>query len=237
MGRAFAVAAVILTAVSLSGCGGGVTTTVAPAPTLDIVQTAQGVEDLSTLVTELIASPGDLVTTLSGPGPFTVFAPTNEAFAALAAVPTGDALKDVLLAHVHSGAAFSGDLTNGEVVATLFGDGVTVGIADGVVTLTSTGGVTATVTIPNVACTNGVVHVIDAVLVPAGLPTTAPTAAPTTAAPTLDIVQTAQGNEDLSTLVAELIASPGDLVTTLSGTGPFTVFAPTNEAFAALTAA
>merc|ERR1711865_769925 len=153
-------------------------------------------------------------------------------FAALTAAPTGDALKDVLLAHVHSGAAFSTDLTNAEVVATLFGDGVTVGIADGIVTLTSTGGVTATVTIPNVACTNGVVHVIDAVLVPAGLPTTAPTAA----APTLDIVQTAQGNEDLSTLVAELIASPGDLVTTLSGTGPFTVFAPTNEAFAALTA-
>merc|ERR1712086_867135 len=145
-------------------------------PTLNIVQTAQGNDDLSQLVTELTASPGDLVTTLSGTGPFTVFAPTNEAFNALTAAPTGDALKDVLLAHVHSGAAFSTDLSDGQVVATLFGDGITVGIADGVVTLTSTGGVTATVTIPNVACTNGVVHVIDQVLVPAGLPTT--TAAP-----------------------------------------------------------
>merc|ERR1712086_827461 len=176
-------------------------------------------------------------------GPFTVFAPTNEAFDALQALPTGEALKDVLLAHVHSGAAFSTDLSDGQVVATLFGDGITVHIADGVVTLTSTGGVTATVTIPNVACTNGVVHIIDKVLVPADLPTAGPTTAgpttagPTTAGPTLNIVQTAQGNDDLSQLVTELTASPGDLVTTLSGTGPFTVFAPTNEAFNALTAA
>merc|ERR1712166_59678 len=169
-------------------------------------------------------------------GPFTVFAPTNEAFAALTAAPTGDALKDVLLAHVHSGAAFSTDLTNAEVVATLFGDGVTVGIADGIVTLTSTGGVTATVTIPNVACTNGVVHIIDQVLVPAGLPTAAPTVAPT-AAPTMNIVETAIATSDLSSLVTELQASPGDLTTVLAGTGPFTVFTPTNEAFAALTAA
>merc|ERR1712166_1728781 len=143
--------------------------TVAPtaAPTMNIVETAIATSDLSSLVTELQASPGDLTTVLAGTGPFTVFTPTNEAFAALTAAPTGDALKDVLLAHVHSGAAFSTDLSDGQVVATLFGDGITVHITDGVVTLTSTGGVTATVTIPNVACSNGVVHVIDQVLVPA----------------------------------------------------------------------
>jgi len=140
-------------------------------PALNIVQTAQGNADLSTLVDALIASPGGLVATLSGTGPFTVFAPTNEAFAALAAVPTGDVLKDVLLAHVFSGSAFSTDLSDEQVVATLFGEGVTVRIADGGLTLTSTGGVTARVTTPNVACSNGVVHIVDQVLVPAGLPT------------------------------------------------------------------
>merc|ERR1711966_499477 len=150
---------------------------------MGIVETAQGNADLSTLVTELTASPGGLVDVLSGDGPFTVFAPTNEAFAALAAVPTGDALKDVLLAHVHAGEAFSTDLSDGQVVETQFADGsITVHIADGVVTLTSTGDVTATVTTADVACTNGVVHIIDQGLVPAGLPTVAPTAAPTTTA-------------------------------------------------------
>merc|ERR1712166_1158761 len=140
----------------------------------NIVQTAQGNAGLSTLVDVLIASPGDLVAALSGTGPFTVFAPTNRPFAALAAVPDGDALKDVLLAHVHSGSAFSTDLSDGQVVSTLFGEGVTVSIAGGAITLTSTGGVIARVTTPNVAFSNGVVHVVDQVLVPAGLPVAAP---------------------------------------------------------------
>merc|ERR1740117_1299571 len=122
----------------------GSSTPVAPtaaptaAPTMNIVETAIATSDLSSLVTELQASPGDLTTVLAGTGPFTVFAPTNEAFAALTAAPTGDALKDVLLAHVHSGSVLSSALSDGQVVSTLFGDGITVHIAGEVVTLTST---------------------------------------------------------------------------------------------------
>merc|ERR1712243_52426 len=75
---------------------------------------------------------------------------------------------------------------------------------------------------------NGVVHIIDGVLIPPSAP--APTPAPTPSAK--DIVDLAEGNKDLSTLVAALVG--GDLVTTLSSPGPFTVFAPTNTAFAGI---
>merc|ERR1712178_677587 len=79
---------------------------------------------------------------------------------------------------------------------------------------------------------NGVVHIIDGVLIPpAATPTPAPTPAPT---PKLNIVKLAESVKDLSTLVAAVVA--GDLADTLSSPGPLTVFAPTNEAFAALPA-
>lgn len=176
--------------------------------------------DLSTLVTALQAA--GLVDTLAGSGPFTVFAPTNEAFAALPPAElkyllnNKTALTAVLEYHVASGKVLSSDLYNGEEIKTLEGENVTVTI-----TKTSTGTVKiddATVKTANVEASNGVVHIIDKVMIPPGF-----------AAPTIPQLAAAA---NLTTLVAAVTAAK--LGATLSGAGPFTVFAPTNEAFAAL---
>jgi transforming growth factor-beta-induced protein len=102
----------------------------------------------------------DLVTTLQGKGPFTVLAPTDAAFAKLSAVPTGDALKNVLLYHVVSGAVGSGDLKAGPVPTQLTGKSVTVNLTDGVKINDSK------VTAANILAKNGVIHVVDTVLIP-----------------------------------------------------------------------
>lgn len=120
----------------------------------------------TTLETAVLAA--GLAGTLSGTGPFTVFAPTDAAFAAvptstlnaLLADPNG-LLTDVLLHHVVGAAAFSSDLSNGQVVPTLFGDNVVVTITGGNVSIDNANVITA-----DIEATNGVVHVIDAVLVP-----------------------------------------------------------------------
>jgi len=112
---------------------------------------------------------------LSGEGPFTVFAPTDDAFDALPegllddllADPNG-LLTDVLQHHVHGGLAFSASLSDGQLVPTLNGEDVTIGVDEGTVTVTSAleGGAVATVTVADIVASNGVVHVIDAVLTP-----------------------------------------------------------------------
>ncbi len=127
----------------------------------------------NTLETAVIAA--GLVGTLSGEGPFTLFAPTDAAFAALdagvlsalLADPTGD-LTTVLTHHVVAGLAFSTDLSDNQSIPTLQGESVVVNI-DGSVTITSGSGNVATVTVANIVATNGVVHVIDAVLIPSAL--------------------------------------------------------------------
>jgi len=181
-----------------------------------IVELAQATNDLSTLVDALTAA--DLVDTLSGEGPFTVFAPTNAAFAAIEETVT-ELLKaenkadlvNVLTYHVVSGKSMAADLSDGTDLATVMAGGkLSVAMAGDTVTI---GGV-ANVTQADVEASNGVVHIINVVLVPP------------------NIVQLAQATNDLSTLVEALIAA--DLVDTLSGPGPFTVFAPTNAAFAAI---
>jgi uncharacterized surface protein with fasciclin (FAS1) repeats len=205
----------------------------ASAPTKNIVQLAQSVPDLSTLVTALTA--GELTTTLSGKGPFTVFAPTNEAFAKLPAATLAHLLdpknirelQAVLEYHVISGAAvFAKDLKTFQMVKTVEGDEVKIVKAGSRVIVNK-----ATVTAADNAASNGVVHIIDGVLIPPTKPTPAPTPGP----PTMNIVQLAQSVPDLSTLVTALVA--GKLTDVLSGPGPFTVFAPTNEAFAKLPSA
>lgn len=127
-------------------------------PKDDIVATAVAAGTFKSLA-KAVTDAG-LVPTLQGKGPFTVFAPTDAAFAKLAAVPTGDALKNVLLYHVVAGAVGSGDLVAGPVPTQLTGKSVTVSL---------TGGVKiddATVTTANILTKNGVIHVVDTVLVP-----------------------------------------------------------------------
>src|SRR6478735_3153646 len=127
-------------------------------PEKDIVATAVAAGTFKSLAGALTAA--DLVTTLQGPGPFTVFAPTDAAFAKLSAAPSGDALKNVLLYHVVAGAVGSGDLKAGPVATQSKGNSVSVNL---------TGGVTideAKVTSANILAKNGVIHVIDSVLVP-----------------------------------------------------------------------
>jgi len=140
------------------------------APAGTIVDLAVATPDLSTLVTALTA--GKLVETLSGPGPFTVFAPTNEAFAALPASTLAKLLDpanlaeldNVLTYHVASGSVHAADLTDGEMIPTVEGEDV-------VATVNSTGVFIndAAVTTADVDASNGVVHIIDAVLIPNNL--------------------------------------------------------------------
>ncbi|MEQ9297927.1 MAG: fasciclin domain-containing protein [Cyclobacteriaceae bacterium] len=134
-----------------------------------IVELAVGTDALSTLVAAVKA--GGLVETLSSAGPFTVFAPTNEAFAAL---PAGtldmllkpenkDKLVAILTYHVVSGTVKSTDLTNGMKAATVNGAEVTI---------TTMGGAKvngASVVSADIMASNGVVHVIDAVILPPGM--------------------------------------------------------------------
>lgn len=138
----------------------------------DIVALASETSDLSTLVTAVQAA--DLVETLQGEGPFTVFAPTNAAFDKL---PDGtlddlllpenkDQLTNVLTYHVVSGKVMSSDLSDGQVVETLQGGQLTVEITDGMVFLVDASGNKAEVTTPDVEASNGVVHIIDSVVLP-----------------------------------------------------------------------
>ena len=134
-----------------------------------IVEIASGNPDASTLV-DLVVKAG-LANTLSSEGPFTVFAPTNAAFAkvpkatldALAANP--DALKQVLTYHVAATKALSSDLSDGQVITMVEGSTLTVGIKDGNVTLTTDTGQVVNVTLVNVNASNGVIHLIDTVMI------------------------------------------------------------------------
>ncbi len=237
-----------------------------------IVENAVNSADHTTLVAAVQAA--GLVETLSGEGPFTVFAPTNAAFDKL---PDGtvdtllmpenkDQLTKVLTCHVVGANAMS-DAIAGMIaddggthpVATLGGCTLQAKMDGDMITLTDEQGNVATVTIADVQQSNGVIHVIDTVMLPAaeessdqGMTETAPaqtamagdgmaTDASTTAEgevpmvggapryPSNTIVENAVNSADHTTLVAAVKAA--DLVDTLSGEGPFTVFAPTNAAF------
>lgn len=131
----------------------------------DIVDTAVEAGSFTTLVAAVQAA--GLVETLKGDGPFTVFAPTDEAFAAL---PEGtveglledpEALAAVLTYHVVSGSVMSGDLSDGMMATTVNGADITVGIDMGMVKIND-----ATVTTADIETSNGVIHVIDSVILP-----------------------------------------------------------------------
>ncbi len=133
----------------------------------DIVDLAVGSADLSTLVAAVKA--GGLVDVLKSDGPFTVFAPTNEAFAALPAGTLENLLKpenkDQLIAilkyHVVPGKVMSGDLSNGQKAATVEGSDVKVSIKRKTVKIND-----AQVTAADINASNGVVHIIDKVILP-----------------------------------------------------------------------
>jgi len=195
-----------------------------PAPAgKTIVQLAEATPDLSTLVTALTA--GNLTGALSGAGPFSVLAPTNEAFAK---VPANELkyllepehikeLDAVLEYHVVAGAAvFSKDLKHRQFVKSLEGSELLVEKVTSGVYINRE----YKVTTADVAASNGVVHIIDGVLIPHHSDTVSAEKT---------IVQLAEATPELSTLVTALKA--GKLTHTLSEAGPFTVFAPTNEAF------
>ena len=212
------------------------TTTVAPtsttlAPTTvagsaDLVATVTNTATFSTL-TKALAAAG-LTDTLKGAGPFTVFAPSDAAFAKLPAgtlealLKSKDDLAKVLTYHVVAGRLTGGSLVAGEL-KTLEGDSLTVSLANNRVLVND-----ATVTTTDIAGSNGVIHVIDTVLLPPGF--TAPGASAAVA--TGDVFEALQADERFSTLVKAL--GTAGLTGTLQGKGPFTVFAPTNAAFAAL---
>ena len=181
-----------------------------------------GSENHNTLEAAVVAA--DLAGTLSGTGPFTVFAPTDAAFEALPAGtvdallmdPAGD-LTDILLYHVLGMEVMSGDLAPTQTVATLNGDSITVTVDMNMVTIN---GVAMVVTADQTA-DNGVVHIIDAVLLPPADEEESLTIA--------GIVDTSS----VHTVLSALLDSTG-LDATLSGDGPFTVFAPTDAAIDAL---
>ncbi len=196
----------------------------------NVVQIAQGINDFSILVNAVVAA--GLADTLSGPGPFTVFAPTNAAFASLLAelgvtaeqlLANKPLLTTVLTYHVVPGRVLANDITNGLMPTTVQGQTFTLGTQGGV-SITDGRGRKANVVATNVQASNGVIHVIDKVILPKA--DNAPPMVKT------NIVQVAQSLPDFSILVEAVVAA--GLVDTLSSAGPFTVFAPSNAAFAAL---
>lgn len=223
--RHLAIAAVLF--LGLTSCSDD-EETIIPVEDNSIAGIASRNSNLTTLVSAL--NRAGLTSTLQTGGPFTVFAPTNQAFTNfLATTPYATVndvpvpvLKEILLNHVVNGAAQSGSLTNNMYLKTL-----AKGTASSTNTLSmhvnTTSGVklngVSNVTTPNVIATNGVIHVVDAVI---GLPT---------------IVTHATANPNFSSLVGALTgAGQPDFVSILSGAGPFTVFAPTNAAFTSLDA-
>ena len=187
----------------------------------NVMEVISGSNDHNTLAAAVEAA--GLTGTLRGPGPLTVFAPTDAAFAALPAGtvdalledPAGD-LTDILLYHVVGAKAMAADLSDGQEIGTVFGETVMVTINNNGVFIND-----ARVTVADIEAENGVVHVIDAVIIPESpLPAT--------------VVDIVAGSADHTTLTAAVTAA--GLVETLQGEGPFTVFAPTDAAFEALPA-
>ena len=220
----------------------------------DIVDTAVAAGNFTTLVTAVQAA--GLVDALKGEGPFTVFAPTDEAFAKLPAETLQAALADpqglltqVLLYHVVPGKVMAADLSDGMEAATLQGENVAFTLGDGVAMVND-----ANIIATDIETSNGVIHVIDTVILPPSITGAAMSeetmaeepaaeAAPAeeavaeasseeAMADMADIVDTAVAAGSFNTLVAAVQAA--GLVDALKGEGPFTVFAPTDDAFAAL---
>jgi uncharacterized surface protein with fasciclin (FAS1) repeats len=178
-------------------------------PELDVVEVAR-ISGYSTLVS-LVETAG-LTETLEGEGPFTIFAPNNLAFEGLVA-PEGEALTDLLTYHVVADELLAADLTDGQVLTTEQGEDITVNIDGTTVTITDANGNVSTVSRTDLVGSNGVIHGLEAVLLPAA---------------TIPEVASIYG---YSGLVDALVAAGLDEA--LAGSS-WTVFAPTNEVFEGL---
>jgi uncharacterized surface protein with fasciclin (FAS1) repeats len=203
----------------VAACGGGDDDT----PPGTVVQVAQADPRFSILVEAVAAA--DLATALSGPGPFTVFAPTNDAFSALLTelgvtkaelLANKPLLAAVLKYHVLPAKVLKAAVPAGQAITPLEGGIFKVDPAGADLVITDGRNRTARIVVADVPASNGVIHAIDKVLLPADM----------------NIVETAIATPSFSILVEAVTAA--DLAGTLSGTGPFTVFAPTDAAFAAL---
>jgi uncharacterized surface protein with fasciclin (FAS1) repeats len=192
-------------------------------PSQNVVQLAQGNPDLSILVEAVVAA--DLAGTLSAPGPYTVFAPTNAAFAALLTelgvtkaelLANKPLLTAVLTYHVLGARVAKSQIPLGKAITPLAGGFFKIDQSGADFIITDGRNRTSRITATDISASNALVHVVDKVILPADK----------------NIVQTAQALPDFSILVEAVVAA--DLAATLSGPGPFTVFAPTNAAFAAL---
>lgn len=210
----------------LAACGG----TSDEVRVVNIVQTAQADPQFSILVEAVTAA--DLGTTLSGTGPFTVFAPTNAAFAALltelgitkeALLANKPLLSAVLTYHVLPSQVLRANVPAGKAITTVQGGIFKVDAVGSGLQITDGRNRVTNLVRTDLAATNGVIHVVDKVLLPADK-TVVQTA-----------VALAGSPQPQFTVLVEAVVAAG-LADTLGGTGPFTVFAPTDAAFTALLA-
>ncbi len=191
-------------------------TVLLPPQKATIADIVKGDERFSTLLAAVEAA--GLVETLSGEGSFTVFAPTNDAFAKLPAGTIEALLQDIpqltsiLLYHVVPGKLMAADVTASDYLTTAQGESVRIKLEEGNAFINE-----AQIIFVDIETANGVIHVIDTVILPGKT-----------------IVDVAVNDGRFTTLVTALQAA--DLVETLQGEGPFTVFAPTDDAFAKLPA-
>ena len=186
----------------------------------DIVETALSDGRFKTLATALTEA--QLVEVLQGDGPFTVFAPTDDAFAKLPEGTVAELLKEsnrdklqaILKYHVVAGAASLGDALKATEVTTVQGGPVTIAFSDGGIKVNEAG-----LVIADIQCANGIIHVIDSVLLPPE-------------PKQMSLLETAATAGSFSKLLAALEAT--GLTSVLEGEGPFTVLAPTDAAVGAL---
>ncbi len=211
----------------LAACGGGDDVVTPAAPTKNIVELAQATPSLSILVEAVIEA--GLVGALSAPGTLTVFAPTNDAFVNVltelgltkaALFANKPLLTKVLQYHVLGATVKKAGIPLGKAIDPIVPgaqDVFKIDVVGANVVITDGRNRSSNITATDILATNGVVHIIDKVILPADK----------------DIVATALAkNPEFTTLVAAL--QQASLVTALQGAGPFTVFAPTNAAFDAL---
>ncbi len=204
----------VVTAPAFAQCSSSKTASAMTAgSTPDIVETAVSSGKFNTLVAAVKAA--GLVDALKSDGPFTVFAPNDDAFAKL---PKGtldellahpERLKAILLYHVVPGKVLAKDVVKIDSAKTLLGQSVTVNTENGVMVDN------ANVVTTDIMTSNGVIHVIDSVILPDN-----------------DIIETARSAGSFKTLLTAI--ETAGLTDVLRGNGPFTVFAPTDEAFSKL---